>query len=1001
MNGAGVEPAPFNYGYLMLSRRLAAFLCMAVVLGLPFAVVSAQQSGESVRVIILSSSGYDHGLAVAFSPDGGQIAIGTSAGVALYNSQSLLRQQFIETGTWSRSVIYSPDGQSIAAGLFDGTARSWRPSDGELIQFFEGHPGWVLDLEFSRDGKHLITAADDNSVRIWNTSDGSLESTISPLPGVRVVALSPDDLTLAVGLQDSSIQLLDVSNGTLLRTLTGHEDWVRSLAFSPDGSRLASGAFDATARLWDVETGQLEYTLSDHQSSVLGLAFSPDGSTLATGSVDATVKLWDAANGRLIRTLLGHTDFVYGVAFSPDGTVLASTAGDNTARVWAISIPETDPAPQPATSSDCRDCHHPRGIGAPPRVIQVSCEACHAGGIGLNWCAFFPRAAQAVSEVSYVPPRNPVGVPVSSENLAVHINYPTNGETLYSTRHHLSPVFVSGRVFYPGDRSEIEVRMEIWSGGQLTKELFTRAEGDGSFTFNLAINPTGALIVAGAKAADPDCAYCHEDFKSQASFPDGKVHLVITAISPGGDQALDERWITVDTSDKVNVDIQILDMESSAPIPGLSVHAKTILYEWRDRYSAQVSDAQGIASLPLEALSQAVTQHEITVPPTSLNGYFYESVAPVILELPPGGANTEKVTIYVEVRTGRITGRLIGVNPGKPVDIWAVHLPEGTLHKASAEDGIFRFDEMPSGKYLVFPDPVIEQLGMYAGPIHVDLTKQAQTNISLDLKQIAAASVSGRVYEENGRNLPFGWITTGSTRISLLDPVNGNYRLFDLESQRVTVVADVPGYYSQARVIDLAGEQEKSLDFALVRRPETTLLPWGDGRVVLPPETAYELRQGTIRLENGWIWGENTEADALNLQVAGMNINVTRGSFSLEYFHSQEGWFYLVDGEATLNTIDGQEIPLSGTQMTALSDLFTPFPVPYDETIPPILHLDRQSPLQNKWEPTLEAQIRDRLAQVGITIVQFVTFVTYMLVLIVIVSTLIGGIYSTWKIIKP
>jgi hypothetical protein len=982
-------------------RFLAVLLFLAVIFGLPIAFVSAQSPTDSpVHIIELSSCGYDHGLAVAFSPDGGQIAIGTSSGIALYNSRSLFREQFIETGTWSRSLVYSPDGQIIAAGLFDGTARSWQLSDGNLLQVFEGHTGWVRSVVFSRDGKHLITAADDDSVRVWNTSDGSLELTISPLAGVRVVALSPDDLTLAVGLQDSSIQLLDVSNGSVLKTLTGHEDWVRSLAFSPDGTKLASGAFDATARLWDVETGRLEYTLSDHQSSVLGLAFSPDESTLATGSVDATVKLWDAADGGLIRTLVGHTDFVYGVAFSPDGTVLASTAGDNTARVWNVSIPETNPVPQPSTSSDCRDCHHPRGVGAPPRVIQVSCEACHAGGIGLNWCPFFPRAAQVISEVSYIPPQEPVGVPVSSENIAVHINYPTNGETLYSTRHHLSPVFVAGRVFYRGDRGDIEVRMEIWSGGQLTKELFTQAEGDGSFTFDLAINPTGALIVAGAKAADPDCAYCHEDFKSQGYFPDGKIHLVITAISPDGDQAFDERWITVDTSDKASVDIRVLDTENSAPIPGLSVHAKTILYEWRDRYSNQVSDAHGVASLPLEALSQAVTRHEITVPPTSLNGYLYKSVAPVILEFPPGTTIHEPVTIFVDVRTGRITGKLSGVQLSDSIDIWAVHLPEGIIHKASASDGIFRFYEMPSGKYLVFPDPAIEQLGIHVEPIHVDLTKQAQADISFDLKQTAAGSISGRLYEENGRILPFGWITAGLNKTSQLDPVNGNYRLFGLNPQRITVVADVPGYYSQAVVMDLSDEQERSLDFALVRRPETTLLPWGDGRVTLPSETVYELRQGTIALENGWIWGENAEEDALNLQVGGMNIVVRQGSFALEYFYPKEGWFYLVDGEAILYTVDGQEIRLNGTQMTALSDLFTPLPVPYEETTHAIVHLDRESPLQNKWEPSLEAQIRDRLARAGITIVQFVTFVTYMLVLIVIASTLIGGIYSTWKNIK-
>jgi WD40 repeat protein len=981
----------------MRSRLLTPLLFLAVIAGLSFVGIPAHAQETSVQVLELSPSGYEQGLAVSVSPNGGQVAVGLSSGIVFYHVDSLLREYFIQTGSWVRSLAYSPDGQTLAAGLFDGTARIWRISDGSLVHTFEGHTGWVRSIAFSSDGELVVTAADDDTVRVWSVEDGSLQCKIEHLEGIRVLALSPDDHTLAVGLQDSSIKLFDFQDGSPSRTLSGHEDWVRSLAFSPDGKKLASGAFDATARIWDVASGRLEVTLDGHQSSVLGLAFSPDGQTLASGSVDTTVKLWDVKKGRLLQTLVGHTDFVYGVAFSPDGRFVISSAGDNTARLWDVSAPDLHPVSQPPTSSDCRDCHHPRGSFGAPRVLQMSCEACHTDGIGLNWCASFPRSVRATSETSYVPSVDPVGVPVSADNLAVVIAYPTNGETLYASRHHLSPVFVRGRVFYQGDKTSVHIRLEVWAGDSLAAELSTEASEDGSFIFSLAANPQGAPVVAGAKAADPDCTSCHEDFKSQAFLPDGLVHLAITASLPDGAQAFDERWVTVDTSGRAEVDVQVRDVKSGEPIPGLPVYAETILYEWRDRYSRQTADDQGVASLSLEALSQTKTHYTISVPPTSLNGYLYESIRPVTVDLASGSTSDQPVTVYVETKRGRIAGTLSGIPPEEAREIWAVHLPEGILYKTSSVNGTFLFEQIPSGIYRIF---AITALGsVQPEPIDVDLTRNAKAEVNIELTRIPAGSIAGRVFDEEGNPLPFVWVTTGATTRAL-GSLNGTYSLFGLEQARTSVVVDAPGYYSQAGAVDLTATSQVDLDFSLVRRPETMILPWGEGQIVLPPETAYTSAPSGIKIENGWVWGMNAALDRLDLQVGGMNILVTKGSFALEVSSNGKGWFYLKDGEAVLTTEAGQEIELTGTQMAAISTDFSPLPVPYEMSIVSSLHPSEPSPFQSKWEPTLEARIRDRLARVGISLAQVVTFVTYVLVQIVIVTLLIGGIYSIWKYIR-
>jgi len=983
----------------MLLRDAKHFLVLGAFLlfGLSFTGVTTQlNSDNQVRTIQLSPSGYEQGVSVDFSTNGKQIAVGASSGVYLFNSNSLSREGFIETGSWARSVSYSPNGQDIIAGLFDGSIRLWRLSDKAQLQIFEKHNGWVRSVVISNDGKTLVTVADDNSIHLWDLSDGALILTINDLAGPRVVALSPDGKMLAVGLQDGGIQLLQTSDGSTINTLTGHTDWVRSLAFSPDGKKIASGAFDATARIWDIESGKTDFVLSSHHSSILGLDFSPDGTTLATGSVDTTIKIWDVRDGSLLRTLIGHEDFVYDVAFSPDGNILASTSSDNTAKLWNLDIPQTEHIPEPSTPSDCRQCHHPRGLNSPPRVIQVSCEACHSDGIGLNWCPFFPRSPQAVSNILMSFPINPVGVPITSENVAVYINYPTNGETLYSNGENLSPVFVKGRALSNGE-ADIKLQMEIWSDGDLIGELITQPDPEGVFTFKLAINPNGALIVAGAKAADPDCSSCHEDFKSLAFFPNGQVHFKVTATLSNGEKAWDERWVTVDTSGKAKLKVQVIDEETGLPVPHLPVHASTILYEWRNQYSNHVTNLEGIAELTLEALSQSPTKYGILVPPSSLGGYLYENVEPVFLELPPGAISHEPVTIYVKKMRCQISGKISGAKLSEPMQVWAVHLPDGTFQKTAIENNSFTFDELLGGEYQVFIDPVVNQLGYRAEPLHVNLTKEAQASVNIQLIETSTSVIVGQAHDENGNFLPFGWVTTASDQTSQLNPTSGMYTLFGLESAKTTLTVDVPGYFSQAKVSDESNPQSNTLDFGLVMRPETKIRHWGNGEVTLPPETDFEENADGITLKSGWIWGQNEVEDTLSLSVAGMQITLKRGAFALNYSPSQGGWIYISEGEAILRTKDGQEMMVNSGQMAALSEQFIPVTVPFEEVVFFSLNTQSNTTLQHKWEPSLEAQVRDSLARVGINIAQFVTFVTYILVLIGIAALLIGGLYSLWK----
>jgi len=289
--------------------------------------------------------------AVAFSPDGAIIASGAGGGL-LWPNDNTVRLWRVSDGTLLRtleghnkqvnSVAFSPDGAILASGSRDMTVRLWQFSDGALLRTLEWYEEEVTSVAFSSDGAILASTSGGATMWLCQVSNGALIRKLIGMGWVHGVAFSPDGATGASGVTGASgsggtaVRLWRVSDGTRLRTLNRHKNYVRSVTFSPDGVVLASGSDDKTVRLWQFSDGTLLRTLEGHKKAVNSVAFSPDGAILASGSGDNTVRMWRVSDGKLLCKLEGHTKKVNSVAFSPDGKTLASGSDDKTVRLWRV-----------------------------------------------------------------------------------------------------------------------------------------------------------------------------------------------------------------------------------------------------------------------------------------------------------------------------------------------------------------------------------------------------------------------------------------------------------------------------------------------------------------------------------------------------------------------------------------------------------------------------------------------------------------------------------------
>ena len=245
----------------------------------------------------------------------------------------------------------------------NGAILLWDIASRSVIGRLTGHQSFVSALAFSPDGQTLASGSHDRTARLWNLAERRerFEFT-NHSGGFTSLAFSPDGRTLAMsgaGGAGRVIRLVDVETGNQKAELRGHLEDISSLAFTPDGQTLLSASDDGTIRVWDVVPRAKEKSVhvfarnsisTDWRSYGPALCLSPDGRHLLTVYTNQTFSLWDTlrlAEGE--RHPLPFTNTTI-AAVAPGGRLAAFGSRSGEVMLWDVETGQARFFARPGTN---------------------------------------------------------------------------------------------------------------------------------------------------------------------------------------------------------------------------------------------------------------------------------------------------------------------------------------------------------------------------------------------------------------------------------------------------------------------------------------------------------------------------------------------------------------------------------------------------------------------------------------------------------------------------
>lgn len=298
-----------------------------------------------------------------------------------------------------RTLKVSPDGKHLASGDRLGALRIHDLESMEEILNVQAHDSEILCLEFSKPDtglRLLASASRDRLIHVLDSgADYSLVQTLdehsSSITAVRFTANEGKVRMISCGADKSVyFRTAQQKEQGLEFTRTHHvvrKTTLYDMDIEPSRKYAAVGCQDRTIRIFNISNGKQKRMYKGSQGedgTLIKVQIDPSGLYIATSCSDKNISIFDFCSGECVATMFGHSEIVTGLKFSSDCRHLISVSGDSCIFVWRLS-PELTirmrqrlSELQPVNSSS----HNASGLkdnklseGSSPRLVTLSSDS--------------------------------------------------------------------------------------------------------------------------------------------------------------------------------------------------------------------------------------------------------------------------------------------------------------------------------------------------------------------------------------------------------------------------------------------------------------------------------------------------------------------------------------------------------------------------------------------------------------------------------------------------
>lgn len=262
---------------------------------------------------------------------------------------------FGDRGT--RSILFSPDGKTLASADADGRVYIWDVATQQVrARSARTHDGNV-QLDFSPDGTRLVSWSEsDRTIRVWETTAlrPIAEIRLAGRRSAKVATFVPESETLAIlsGRVDRSmpgfsvwvtntaeVLIWDLGGNKALGSMSAEKHGLAfsDITFSPDGKVMASW-FGTDVQLWDVaqRTPVGGPFVLEPGAPVAGASFDTSSKALAMVDSKCQLTLWDLeSRSRRVQATFAPDPNVAFVNLT-DGETLVFGDGRGTVFLWDV-----------------------------------------------------------------------------------------------------------------------------------------------------------------------------------------------------------------------------------------------------------------------------------------------------------------------------------------------------------------------------------------------------------------------------------------------------------------------------------------------------------------------------------------------------------------------------------------------------------------------------------------------------------------------------------------